>query len=72
MIGIFDGPEDGMARPCQVAECEEHAMAITIHLIGIPFVLLVGLILGGVGGFLLGLRSAAKRRNPSKEAPKNE
>jgi hypothetical protein len=21
MIGIFDGPEDGMARPCQVAQC---------------------------------------------------
>jgi uncharacterized protein YneF (UPF0154 family) len=38
-------------------------MAVTIHLIGIPLVLLVGLILGGFGGFLLGLRAAAKRSN---------
>lgn len=28
-------------------------MALTIHLIGIPFVLLVGLIMGGIGGFFL-------------------
>jgi uncharacterized protein YneF (UPF0154 family) len=42
-------------------------MAITIHLIGIPLVLLVGLILGGFGGFLLGLRAGAKRTNtPTK------
>ena len=38
-------------------------MSVTIHLIGIPFILLVGLVLGGVGGFLLGLRSVAKRRD---------
>jgi hypothetical protein len=45
----------------------EQFMAITIHLIGIPLVLLVGLILGGFGGFLLGLRAGAKRTNtPTK------
>ncbi len=38
-------------------------MAVTIHLIGIPFVLLVGIILGGFGGFLFGLRAGAKRQN---------
>ncbi len=43
-------------------------MSITIHLIGIPFVLLVGLVLGGVGGFLLGLRSGSKRQDSSNEA----
>jgi membrane protein DedA with SNARE-associated domain len=36
-------------------------MAVTIHLIGIPLVLLVGLIIGGFVGFLLGLRAGAKR-----------
>jgi len=45
-------------------------MALTIHLIGIPFVLLVGLILGGIGGFFsvcalaqrvqMGIRSCQK------------
>jgi hypothetical protein len=43
-------------------------MSVTIHLIGIPFVLLVGVVLGGAGGFLLGLRSAAKRQNPAKSS----
>jgi uncharacterized protein YneF (UPF0154 family) len=42
-------------------------MAVTIHLIGIPLVLLVGLILGGFGGFLLGLRAGAKRSKPPLE-----
>jgi F0F1-type ATP synthase assembly protein I len=35
-------------------------MAVTIHLIGIPLVLLVGLIIGGFAGFLFGLRAGAK------------
>jgi hypothetical protein len=39
-------------------------MAVTIHLVGIPLVLLVGLILGGFGGFLLGLRAGARRSSP--------
>ncbi len=43
-------------------------MAVTIHLIGIPLVLLVGVILGGFGGFLFGLRAGAKRRDESDEA----
>ncbi len=43
-------------------------MAVTIHLIGIPLVLLVGLILGGFGGFLLGLRAGAKRQERSVDA----
>lgn len=47
-------------------------MSVTIHLIGIPFVLLVGLILGGVGGFLLGLRSGANRQNSSQDSPGEE
>ncbi len=38
-------------------------MTVTIHLVGIPLVLLVGLILGGFGGFLLGLHAGAKRSN---------
>jgi hypothetical protein len=40
-------------------------MSVTIHLVGIPLVLLVGLILGGFGGFILGLRAGAKRSAPS-------
>ncbi len=42
-------------------------MALTIHLIGIPFILLVGLILGGFGGFLFGLRAGAKRRGEPRD-----
>jgi hypothetical protein len=42
-------------------------MAVTIHLIGIPLVLLVGLIIGGFVGFLLGLRAGAKRRGDFKD-----
>ena len=38
-------------------------MALTIHLVGIPLVLLVGLIIGGFVGFLFGLRAGAKRSN---------
>lgn len=41
-------------------------MNVTIHLIGIPLVLLFGLTIGGVGGFILGLRSGAKRDNRSQ------
>ncbi len=47
-------------------------MSVTIHLIGIPFVLLVGLVLGGVGGFLLGLRSGANRRDSAQDASGEE
>lgn len=36
-------------------------MSVTIHLVGIPLVLLMGVILGGFGGFILGLRAGAKR-----------
>jgi hypothetical protein len=36
-------------------------MAVTIHVIGIPLVLLVGIIIGGIGGFLLGLRAGANK-----------
>jgi hypothetical protein len=43
-------------------------MAVTIHLVGIPLVLLVGLIIGGFGGFLLGLRAGAKRSNPPPDS----
>ncbi len=43
-------------------------MPVTIHLIGIPLVLLVGLILGGFVGFLLGLRAGGKSRNPDGNA----
>jgi hypothetical protein len=42
-------------------------MAVTIHLIGIPLVLLVGLIIGGIGGFLFGLRAGAKHKVVSDE-----
>lgn len=42
-------------------------MAVTIHLISIPLVLLLGLILGGFGGFMLGLRVGAKRQEQSEE-----
>jgi hypothetical protein len=38
-------------------------VALTIHLIGIPLVLLLGLIIGGFVGFLFGLRAGAKRTN---------
>ena len=47
-------------------------MAVTIHLIGIPLVLLVGLILGGFGGFLLGLRAGAKRWDRVEDASGDE
>jgi len=47
-------------------------MALTIHLIGIPFVLLVGLILGGIGGFFFGLRAGAKRSEGHKELPESK
>ncbi len=47
-------------------------MAITIHLIGIPFVLLVGLIVGGIGGFFFGLRTATKRADEHKEATESK
>ncbi len=47
-------------------------MSVTIHLIGIPFVLLVGLVLGGTGGFLLGLRSGARRRDSSHDSSGEE
>jgi membrane protein DedA with SNARE-associated domain len=40
-------------------------MAVTIHLIGIPLVLLTGLLIGGFVGFLIGLRAGAKRQNES-------
>lgn len=36
-------------------------MTVTIHLVGIPFVFIVGLIIGAIGGFLFGLRSAGKK-----------
>jgi hypothetical protein len=35
-------------------------MSVAIHLIGIPLVLLFGLILGGVLGFIFGLRAGTK------------
>jgi hypothetical protein len=40
-------------------------MSVTIHLIGIPFVLLVGITIGGIGGFFMGLRAGAKRSDQS-------
>jgi hypothetical protein len=43
-------------------------MAVTIHLIGIPLVLILGLIIGGFVGFLLGLRAGAKRYGKQQEA----
>ncbi len=42
-------------------------MSVTIHLIGIPFVLLVGITIGGIGGFFLGLRASAKRSEQPKK-----
>ncbi len=38
-----------------------------IHLIGIPFVLLVGLTIGGIVGFSGGLRAGAKSSDQSED-----
>jgi ribulose 1,5-bisphosphate carboxylase large subunit-like protein len=38
-----------------------------IHLIGIPFVLLVGLTIGGIAGFFMGLRAGAKCQDQAVE-----
>ena len=44
-------------------------MSVTIiHLIGIPFVFLVGLIIGGIAGFFGGLRAGSKHSNQETEA----
>ena len=47
-------------------------MEITIHLIGIPFILLVGLIVGGIGGFFFGLHAGTKRSEGRNELPENK
>jgi hypothetical protein len=46
-------------------------MPVTIHLIGIPLVLFVGLVIGGVVGFLLGLNAGAKN-NEKRNQEVNE